>query len=181
MSDSVGPQRGQPTRLPVPGILQARKLEWAAISFSDAWKWKVKGKSLSRVRLLATPWTAAYQAPLSMGFSRQEYWTGLPLPSPENLHSFKQFYNSLPKRVVSGIHWKVSDISLWWFSLFCHLFSFLVVLQEICPSSLTPIPPHLLHLFSTYRKSCRDIQQFENTKIAKEDLVTFGLPWWSSS
>ena len=53
----------------VPGILQARTLEWVAISFSNAWKWKVKGKSLSRARLLATPWTAAYQAPLSMGFS----------------------------------------------------------------------------------------------------------------
>ena len=66
---------------PVPGILQARTLEWVAISFSNAWKWKVKVKSLSRVWLLATPWTAAYQAPPSMGFSRQEYWSGLPLPS----------------------------------------------------------------------------------------------------
>ena len=61
---------------PVPGILQARTLEWVAISFSSAWKWKVKAKSLSRVRLLATPWTAAFQAPPSMGFSRQEYWSG---------------------------------------------------------------------------------------------------------
>ena len=62
-----------PPGSPVPGILQARTLEWVAISFSNAWKWKVKVKSLSRVRLLVTPWTAAYQAPLSMGFSRQEY------------------------------------------------------------------------------------------------------------
>ena len=62
------------------GILQARTL--VAISFSNAWKWKVKVKSLSRVRLFATLWTAAYQAPPSMGFSRQEYWSGLPLPSP---------------------------------------------------------------------------------------------------
>ena len=61
---------------PVPGILQARTLEWVAISFSNAWKWKVKVKSLSRVWLLATPWTAAYHAPPSMGFSRQEYWSG---------------------------------------------------------------------------------------------------------
>ena len=68
----------------VPGILQARTLEWVAISFSNAYKWKVKVKSLSRVRLLATPWTAAYQAPPSMGFSRQEYWSGVPLPSPFN-------------------------------------------------------------------------------------------------
>ena len=63
-----------------PGILQARTLEWVAISFSNAWKWKVKGKLLSRVRLFATPWTAAYQAPPPMGFSRQEYWSGVPLP-----------------------------------------------------------------------------------------------------
>ena len=67
---------------PAPGILQARTLEWVAISFSNAWKWKVKVKSLSRVWLLGTPWTAAYQAPPSMGFSRQEYWSGVPLPSP---------------------------------------------------------------------------------------------------
>ena len=66
----------------VPGILQARILEWVAISFSNAWKWKVKVKSLSHVRLLVTPWTGAYQAPPSMGFSRQEYWSGVPLPSP---------------------------------------------------------------------------------------------------
>ena len=66
----------------VPGILQARTLEWVAISFSNAWEWKVKVKLLSHVRLLATPWTTAYQAPPSMGFSRQEYWSGVPLPSP---------------------------------------------------------------------------------------------------
>ena len=69
-----------PLGSPIPGILQARTLEWVAISFSNAWKWKVKVKLLSRVWLLAIPWTAAYQAPPSMGFSRQEYW--LPLPSP---------------------------------------------------------------------------------------------------
>ena len=66
----------------VHGILQARTLEWVAISFSNAWKWKVKVKLLSRVWLFATPWTAAYQAPPSMGFSRQQYWSGVPLPSP---------------------------------------------------------------------------------------------------
>ena len=71
-----------PPGSPVPGILQARTLEWVAISFSNAGKWKVKVKLLSRVRLLVTPWTAAYQAPPSMGFSRQEYWSGVPLPSP---------------------------------------------------------------------------------------------------
>ena len=83
VSNSVWPHRQQPTRRHRPGILQARTLEWVAISSSNAWKRKVKVKSLSRVRLLATPWTAAYQASLSMGFSRQEYWSGVPLPSPQ--------------------------------------------------------------------------------------------------
>ena len=69
------PTDGSPPGSPVPGILQARTLEWVAISFSSAWKWKVKVKSLSRVHLLAIPWTAAYQAPPSMGVSRQEYWS----------------------------------------------------------------------------------------------------------
>ena len=78
------PIDGSPPGSPVPGILQARTLEWVAISFSNAWKWKVKVKSLSHVRLLVTPRTAAYQAPLSMGFSRQEYWSGVPLPSPRD-------------------------------------------------------------------------------------------------
>ena len=73
------PIDGSPPGSPIPGILQARTLEWVAISFSNALKWKVKVKSFSSVRLLATPWTAAYQAPLSMGFSRQEYWSGVPL------------------------------------------------------------------------------------------------------
>ena len=72
---------------PVPGILQARTLEWVAISFSNAWKWKVKVKLLSHVQLFTTPWTAAYQAPLYMGFSRQEYWSGVPLPSPDGGHN----------------------------------------------------------------------------------------------
>ena len=76
------PIDGSPPGSPIPGILQARTLEWVAISFSNTWKWKVKVKSLSHVWLLATPWTAAYQAPPSMGFSRQEYWSGVPLPSP---------------------------------------------------------------------------------------------------
>ena len=73
------PIDSSPPGSPVPGILQARTLEWVAISFSNAWKWKVKVKSLIRVRLLATPWTAAHQAPPSMGFSRQEHWSGFPL------------------------------------------------------------------------------------------------------
>ena len=75
------PKDSNPPGSPVPGIVQARTLEWVAISFSNAWKWKVKVKSLSRVQLFMTPWTAAHQAPLSMGFSRQEYWSGVLLPS----------------------------------------------------------------------------------------------------
>ena len=74
------PIDSSPSGSPVPGILQARILEWVAIS--NAWKWKVKVKSLSCVQLLVTPWTAVHQAPPSMGFSRQEYWSGVPLPSP---------------------------------------------------------------------------------------------------
>ena len=81
------PIDGSPPGSPVPGILQATTLEWVAISFSNAWKWKVKVKSLSRVRLLATPWTAAHQAPRSVGFSRQEYWSGVPLPSPKGIYT----------------------------------------------------------------------------------------------
>ena len=80
------PTDGSPSGSPVPGILQARTLEWVAISFFNAWKWKVKVKSLSPVWLLATLWTAAYQASPSMGFSGQEYWSGRPLPSPKKVH-----------------------------------------------------------------------------------------------
>ena len=78
------PMDCSPPGSPIPGILQARTLDWVAISFSNASKWEVKVKSLSRVRLLVTPWTAAHQAPPSMGFSRQEYWSGVPSPSPNN-------------------------------------------------------------------------------------------------
>ena len=74
-----------PQGSPVPGILQARTLEWVAISFSNAWKWKVKVKSLSHVRIFPTPWTAAHQVPPSMGFARQECWSGVPLPPPKPL------------------------------------------------------------------------------------------------
>ena len=115
------PIDGSPPSSPVPGILQARTLEWVAISFSNAWKWKVKVKSLSRVRPLATTWTAAHQAPPSMGFSRQEYWSGLPFPSPSECFNdpqillkgqpyplfgvkfvFKSAYIDLSKAAVNG-------------------------------------------------------------------------------
>ena len=87
------PIDGSPPGSPIPGVLQARTLEWVAISFSNAWKWKVKVKLLSRVWLLGTPWTAAHQAPLPMGFSRQAYWSGVPLPSPAHHASHHQRQN----------------------------------------------------------------------------------------
>ena len=88
------PIDGSPPGSVVLGILQARTLEWVVISFSNAWKWKVKVKSLSHVRLFATPWTAPYQAPPSMGFSRQEYWSGVPLPSLIYIHYYVYIGNS---------------------------------------------------------------------------------------
>ena len=95
------PIDGSPPGSPVPGILQARTLEWVATSFSNAWKWKVKVKSLSCIWLLATPWTAAHQAPQSMGFARREYWSGAPLPSPmTNLDSILKSRDlALPTKV----------------------------------------------------------------------------------
>ena len=92
------PIDGSPPGSAIPGILQARTLEWVAISFSNAWKWKVKVKSLSRVRFLATTWTAAFQAPPPMGFSRQEYWSGVPLPSPMRLYRYRNVF--LPPWVI---------------------------------------------------------------------------------
>ena len=118
---------------PIPGILQARTLEWVAISFSNAWKWKVKVKLLSRVWLFATPQTAAYQAPPSMGFSRQEYWSGVPSPPPmwvarglkahSNLYEGKTSDHHLEppiyeRRKVMGTH-TASILSFPWHE--CHL------------------------------------------------------------
>ena len=107
------PIDGSPPGSPILGILQARTLEWVAISFSNAWKGKVKVKSLSRVRLLATPWTAAYQAPPSMGFSRQEYWSRVPLPSLTQAAPCYQI--SFPSPVTCLGQQNVADIAP------CHL------------------------------------------------------------
>ena len=92
------PTDGSSPGCPVPGILQARTLEWAAISFSNAWKWKVKVKSISHVQPSATPWTTAFQAPPSMGFSRQEYWSGVPLPSPCYIHIYLLIHEWISKQ-----------------------------------------------------------------------------------
>ena len=99
------PIDGSPPGSSVPGILQARTLEGVAISFSNAGKWKVKVKSLSRVWLFVTPWTAAYQAPLSKGFSRQEYWSGL--PSLELLRNADEDVEKLDSSYVAGGNLKV--------------------------------------------------------------------------
>ena len=97
------PIDGSPPGSPVPGILQARTLEWVAISFSSTWKRKVKVQSLSRVWLLATSWTAAHQAPLSVGFSRQEYWSGVPLPSPKVFTGIHKIVPLVPATANSQI------------------------------------------------------------------------------
>ena len=118
------PIDGSPPGFPVPGILQARTLEWVAISFSNAWKWKVKVKSLSRVQLFTTPWTAAYQAPPSMGFSRQEYWSGVPLPSPTN-----------DVNIFSYVYWPCGYTLLWYacsspFPCFCWIVFSLMIYRK---------------------------------------------------
>ena len=93
---------------PIPGILQARTLEWVAISFSNAWKWKVKVKLPTCVWLLVTPWTAAYQAPLSMGFSRQEYSSGVPLPSPIfSIPEIKTKYENKTNILTGKSQWEI--------------------------------------------------------------------------
>ena len=107
------PIDGSSPGFPIPGILQARTLEWPAISFSNAWMWKVKVKSLSRVQLLATPWRAAYQAPPSMRISRQEYWSRVPVPSPKDwLNGYKDktriyaAYKRLTSKQGTHTDWK---------------------------------------------------------------------------
>ena len=99
-----------PPGSPIPGILQARTLEWVAISFSNAWKWKVKVKSLSHVRLFETPKTATYQSPPSMGVSRQEYWSGVPLPSPwvESRHGDLKVMESTLHHQIATTYWALT-------------------------------------------------------------------------
>ena len=106
------PMDGSPPGSPVPGILQARTLEWVAISFSNACKWKLKAKTLSHIRLSATPWTAAFKAPPSMGFSRQEYWSGVPLASPRrNIPQHNKSYKWQTHSKHYPHWWKIESIS----------------------------------------------------------------------
>ena len=101
---------------PVPGILQARTLEWLAISFSNAWKWKVKVKSLSRVRLLVTPWTAAYQAPPSIGFSSKSTGVGchclLPILPYQQLNNNKEKGENRGNNLFSWKWWRINIINI---------------------------------------------------------------------
>ena len=108
------PIDGSPPGSSIPGILQARTLEWVAISFSNAWKWKVKVKSLSYVWLFATPWTAASQAPQSMRFSRQEYWSGLPFPSPTDTEESFLFLNFFLPTCALGLLIACTGISIYY-------------------------------------------------------------------
>ena len=122
------PIDGSPPGSPVPGILQARILKRVAISLSNAWKCKVKVKSLSHVQLFATPWTASYQAPLSMGFSRQEYWSGVPSPSPIiPLYTFKLdfIYLFIYLLIFYCFLWCAKTF-VWWIppAFFSHCFCF---------------------------------------------------------
>ena len=133
------PTDGSAPGSPVSGILQARTLEWGAISFSNAWKWKVKRKSLSRIRLLATPWIAAYQAPSFIGFSRQEYWSGVPLPSEPAAILPKSFHFQI--KVSWERKRQERNIS----------FSFIFLLQLSPPlCDLGASSPHCLFLSSPY-------------------------------
>ena len=126
-----------PPGSPVPGILQARTLEWVAISFSNARKWKVKVKSLSPVRLLVTPWTAAHQAPPSMGFSRQEYWSGVPLPSPclYRFHNLSLIIYGLNQTEIAVVAFSASPyFNLYAVIVFNNLFGYRVAIFWFCLS-----------------------------------------------
>ena len=129
------PTDGSPLGSPVPGILQAKTLEQVAISFSNAWKWKVKVKSLSRVQLLATPWTTAYQAPPSMGFSRQEYWSEVPSPSPVNCSRQYYFFSTiwvlLPGSLFTHFITEFEPFFLPSFQLYCLSFELAVLLRDL--------------------------------------------------
>ena len=157
------PIASSPPGSPVPGILQARTLEWVAISFSNAWKWKVKGKSLSHVRLFATPWTAAYQAPPSMGFSRQGYWSGLPLPSP-NVSWGQQKKKTTQRNLEDKT---MQDLSLVLTTHF-HRFGYININHKMPRIFPTHISKNPLCLHGTWK---------EDLVILEFLQVKLGLPW----
>ena len=161
------PMDCSPPGSPVPGILQARTLEWVAISFSNAWKWKVKVKSLSRVRLCVTPWTTAYQAPPSMGFSRQEYRSGVPLPSPSDfLTDAKRLWNNVFK-VLRKIFKSMSEKKAFWNVERLKIYT----IQRFLPKELQK------HMFQLERKwtqmeSVKCKNQYEQRKRGKYVAVS---------
>ena len=137
---------GSPPGSPVPGILQARTLEWVAISFSNAWKWKVKVKSLSRVRLLGTPWTAVHQAPPFVGFSGQEYWSRVPLPSP----TYMLYVYVLYELLAASLHqiylslWVLAEnfASCWAAGMWRNQHTLLLVAWDECRAPSQPLSTH---------------------------------------
>ena len=121
------PRDGSPPGSPIPGILQARTLERVAVSFSNAWKWKVKVKLLSRVWLFVTSWTATYQVPPSVGFSRQEYWSGVPLPSPFLWlvgGKARIFFNW---NIIKPQYYKVYNILIQYFYRLCRYYNSIIL------------------------------------------------------
>ena len=171
------PMDSNPPGSPVPGILQARTLEWVAISLSNAWKRKVIVKSLSRVQLLATPWTAAFQAPQSMGFSRQEYWSGVPLPSPPmDLTLLNSCCSSPtpPRLEGNSLIWLVDlkETALLYWTL---PLPFLFGNQ---PAHRRPGSSFALHLYE--KDQLQHIQWDRNRVCLSFTCGIWKLPWWLS-
>ena len=169
-----------PSGSSVHGILQARTLEWVAISFSNAWKGKVIMKSLSRSWLFTTPWSAAYQAPLSMGFFRQECWGGVPLPSSNSELGFTfpyilncyllSFDNSHPDRcgVIANCGFDLHFLDNCWTSLHGPLVYLYVFFGKI---SFQVFCPFLIGLFALVILSCMRSLYILNIAMVQPRLI----------
>ena len=176
------PIDASPPGSPAPEILQARTLEWVAISFSNEWKWKVKVKSLSHVQPSAIPWTAAFQVPPSMGLSRQEYWSGVPLPSPELmvLDAIIFLFRMLcfkPGFPLSSFTFIKSLFSASYLSAIRVLssvyLSLLIFLPEILIPACASSSPAFLLRYSSYKLN----KQGDNI----QPWCTFFFPFWNQS
>ena len=157
------PIEGSPPGPSVPGILQARTPEWVAISFSNAWKWKVKVKLLSPV--LATPWTAAYQAPPSMGFSRQEYWSGVPLPSPLHYVTLQKLHYKMKLDLQHAINYTNEVCMCGWGESWRKL----LLYQWGCPTSpafFSSVTPVILWLPGVGKPIMGEIKQLQVRAVA---------------
>ena len=154
MSDSVWPHIRKPTRLPQTWDSPGKNTRVGCHSFSNAWKWKVKVKSLSHIRLSVTPWTAAYQASSSMGLSRQEYWSGVPSPSPKGS---VEFSNS-------------------------HQFSSVQLVAQSCPIFVTPWPAaHQVSLSITNSRSLFKLMSINHLMMVVGDAIQTPHPLLSPS